>query len=189
MPKLWLVGQLCCTEVDTSLSFFHYQTADFFTLESGVSLEWEQKWMLLMWLLSEILSPLALRTECCNTEYLIPFTFCRIDPLYPLDSVLGMGLKWQQKRSNIAFCGHISLLCYCPLSKWLWHPCIQQLVNSSCQNSNMGHVKWRAGLGLLKDPNVARRGVVEWSGRLDPKCNVSGWARFYLLLHIWYNLS
>lgn len=27
----------------TSLSFFHYQTADFFTLESGVSLEWEQK--------------------------------------------------------------------------------------------------------------------------------------------------
>lgn len=49
--------------------------------------------MLLMWLLSEILSPLALRTECCNTEYLIPFTFCRIDPLYPLDSVLGMGLK------------------------------------------------------------------------------------------------
>ena len=58
-----LVSSFTALKIDISELFSIPNSRFLHTLESGISLEWEQKGVHLMWLSSEIVSPLALGTE------------------------------------------------------------------------------------------------------------------------------
>lgn len=58
-----LVSSFTALKIDISELFSIPNSRFLHTLESGISLEWEQKGVHLMWLSSEIVSPLALGAE------------------------------------------------------------------------------------------------------------------------------